>query len=153
MNVRDRWRIKLQKMNQCNSRLAREKFVRSNPRKGHVWSTWLETKESHQAVKFASVSWEGPSRKVLAKHIVWKKVKLLYQIPQLLPLHLYILERFIAQTLTTPDLSVEILVLLRSIGRSHLVANAIGLNCGIRKAREVKTPRSSLVVGAWRAQV
>ena len=44
----------------------------------------------------------------------------------------------------------EILVLLGSIGRSHSLADAIGLNCGIRKVREDKTP---LVVGAWRAQV
>ena len=47
----------------------------------------------------------------------------------------------------------EILVLLRSIGKSHLVADAIELNCGIWKAREDKTPKSPLVAGAWRAQV
>ena len=34
----------------------------------------------------------------------------------------------------------------------HL-ANEIGLNCGIRRARENKVPRSQLVAGAWRAQV
>ena len=44
----------------------------------------------------------------------------------------------------------EILVLLGSIGRSHLVADAIGLNCGIWKAKEDKTLRSPWVVGAWR---
>ena len=33
------------------------------------------------------------------------------------------------------------------------MANAIGLNCGIRKASEDKTLRSLLLVGAWRAQV
>ena len=115
-----------------------------------MWSTWLEAKESHQAVKFASVSQGGPSHEVLTKHSVWQKVKLFYQIlyphykyshypqiimsafqrknpskytwgleifiptiiytfpygcPQLLPLYLYILERFITQTLTTPYLS------------------------------------------------
>ena len=32
-------------------------------------------------------------------------------------------------------------------------ADAIGLNCGIWKAKEDKTPRSPLVAGAWRAQV
>ena len=42
---------------------------------------------------------------------------------------------------------------LGSIGKSHLVADAIGLNCGIRKASEDKISRSLLVVGAWRAQV
>ena len=31
--------------------------------------------------------------------------------------------------------------------------DAIGLNCGIQKVREGKTPRNLLVVGAWRAQV
>ena len=31
--------------------------------------------------------------------------------------------------------------------------DAIVLNCGIWKASEDKTPRSPLVVGAWRAQV
>ena len=35
----------------------------------------------------------------------------------------------------------------------HSLANAIGLNCWIRKAREDKAPRSQLVGGAWRAQV
>ena len=33
------------------------------------------------------------------------------------------------------------------------MADAIELNCEIQKDREDKTPRSSLVVGAWRAQV
>ena len=36
---------------------------------------------------------------------------------------------------------------------SHLVADAIELNCGIRKAREDKTLLSPLVAGAWKAQV
>ena len=47
----------------------------------------------------------------------------------------------------------EVLVLLGSIGMSHLMADAIGLNCWTWKAKEDKTPRSSLVTGAWRAQV
>jgi len=38
-------------------------------------------------------------------------------------------------------------MVLGSIGRSHLVANVIGLNCGIWKAREGKTPKSPLVAG------
>ena len=50
-------------------------------------------------------------------------------------------------------MSSEILVLLGSIGRSYLLADAIRLNCGIQKAREDKVPRSQLVTGAWRAQV
>ena len=33
------------------------------------------------------------------------------------------------------------------------MADAIVLNCGIRKVREDKTLRSLLVAGAWRAQV
>ena len=44
----------------------------------------------------------------------------------------------------------EILVLLGSIGMSHSLADAIALNCGIRKVREDKTPRSPSVVGVWR---
>ena len=152
MSVRDWWRIKLQKMNQCNLWLARENLARSNLRKGHVWSTWLEVEELRQVVKFASVSCEGSSCEVPTKHSFWQKVKLLYQIlyphykyphypwivrsafqrenpskytwelevvipiiiytfpcgfPRLLPLHLYILESFIAQILTTPNLSVK----------------------------------------------
>ena len=47
----------------------------------------------------------------------------------------------------------EILVLLGSIGKSHSLADAIKLNCEIRKVREDKTPRSPLVARAWRAQV
>ena len=47
----------------------------------------------------------------------------------------------------------EVLLLLGSIGMRHLVADAIELNCGIRKAREDKTPKSPLIAGAWRAQV
>ena len=31
------------------------------------------------------------------------------------------------------------------------MANAIGLNCGIRKASEDKTPRNPIVAGAWKA--
>ena len=44
-------------------------------------------------------------------------------------------------------------MLLGSIGRSHLMVDAIGLNCGIQKVSEDKTMRSPLVVGVWRAQV
>ena len=47
----------------------------------------------------------------------------------------------------------EVLVLLGSIERSHLVADAIGLDCGIQKASEDRISRSLLVVGAWTAQV
>ena len=47
----------------------------------------------------------------------------------------------------------EILVLLGSIGRSHSLADAIGLNYEIWKVREDKTPRSPLVAGAQMAQV
>ena len=51
------------------------------------------------------------------------------------------------------SVSSEILVLLGSIGRSHLLVDAIGLNYGIQKVREDKTPRSPLVEGVWRDQV
>jgi len=44
-------------------------------------------------------------------------------------------------------------VLLGSIGRSHSLVDAIGLNYEIPKAREDKASRSQLVAGAWRAQV
>ena len=139
-------------MNQHNSWLTYEKLARSNPRKGHVWSTWLEAEESRWAVKFVSFSRWGPSREVPVKYSVWQKDKVFYQIlyphykyshylqilrsvfqrenlnkynwelesiiptiiytfpcgfPQLLPLNLYILERLIVQTLTTPYLSVK----------------------------------------------
>ena len=47
----------------------------------------------------------------------------------------------------------EVLVLLGSIEMSHLMADAIGLDYGIQKAIEDKTPRSLLVVGAWTVQV
>ena len=80
MSVRDWWRIKLQKVNQCNLRLAHKYLARSNPWKGHLWSTWLEAEKSCQAIKFVSVSWEGPSCKVPVKHSVWQKVMLFYQI-------------------------------------------------------------------------
>ena len=36
---------------------------------------------------------------------------------------------------------------------SHSLADAIRLNCEIRKTREDKVPRSQLVEGAWKAQV
>ena len=72
----------------------------------------------------------------------------------LLPLHLYILERFLAQTLTTPNLSVE-----WNFGAAgkHLKEPFSGgcnrVELRIWKAREDKTPRSLLVAGAGRAQV
>ena len=126
--------------------------MRSNPQKGHMWSTWLEAEESRQAVKFVTVSREGPSREVLVKLSAWQKDKLLYHIlypyykyphypwivrsalqrenpsiytweleiviptiiyifpygfPQLLPLYLKIPESLLAQTLSTPILSIK----------------------------------------------
>ena len=44
-------------------------------------------------------------------------------------------------------------MLLGSIRRSQLLADANGLNCVIRRAREDKALSSQLVVRAWRAQV
>ena len=48
--------------------------MRSNPRNGHVWSTWLEDEESCQVVFFTTISWEGPTRDGLAKVSIWQKV-------------------------------------------------------------------------------
>ena len=104
------------------------------------------------ACHFTSTSRERSSREVPAKHFIWQKDKVFFQIlcphykypyypwivrsafqrenpskytweleiviptiiytfpfgiPLLLPLHLYILERFLAQTLTTSNLSVK----------------------------------------------
>ena len=63
------------------------------------------------------------------------------------------LERFLAQTLTTPNLSVE--SSFGTFGKhwNNLVADAIGLKSEIQKTSEDKTPRSPLVVGVWRVQV
>ena len=47
----------------------------------------------------------------------------------------------------------QVLVPLGSIGRSHLVADAIGLKSEIQKTSEDKTPKSPLVAGVWRVQV
>ena len=44
-------------------------------------------------------------------------------------------------------------MLLGSIGKNHSLADAIGLNCGIRKVKEGNALRSQMVVGVWRAQV
>ena len=61
-----------------------------------------------------------------------------YDFSQLLPLNLQILERLIAQTLTTPILIVkcEVLVLLESIRRSHLFRG-----CDIAKLRDPERQR------------
>ena len=44
-------------------------------------------------------------------------------------------------------------MLLGSIGKSHSLVDAKGLNCGMRKVKEDKVLRSQLVAKAWRAQV
>ena len=117
-----------------------------------MWRTWLEAKELCQIVKFVSTLRERLFRELPAKHFVWQKDKVLYQIlylhytyphyPRnvrsafqrenlnkntweleiiiptiiyifslgfllLLLLHLYLLERFLTQILTTPNMSVE----------------------------------------------
>ena len=71
---------------------------------------------------------------------------------QLLPLHFYILERLIAQTLTTPILSVK--WGFGAIGKHWKKASFGRCNrayCGIRRARQNTVPRSLVGVGAWRA--
>ena len=73
--------------------------------------------------------------------------------PQLLPLHIQILKRLIAQTLTTPILSGKWgFGAVRKHWKKPFVW-WIGLNCVIRKDREDKASSSQLVTRAWRAQV
>ena len=148
MSVRNRWRIKFQKMNQCNLRLAREKQPAKRPHVKHTTGSWR--------VMLSCQVCECLARKAIPRStretFCLAKVKLLYQIlylhykyphylwivkgafqrensskytwelkiviptiiytfscgfPQLLFLHLYILERLLAQTLTTLILSVK----------------------------------------------
>ena len=74
--------------------------------------------------------------------------------PLLLPLHLYILERFLAQILTSPNLSVE-----SSFGafgkhwKEPFSGRCNQVELRDSKIKEDKTLRSSLVVRAWRIQV
>ena len=70
--------------------------------------------------------------------------------PQLLPLHFHIIERLIAQTLTTPILSVKWgfgaagkYWKKLSFGRCNQVY------CGIRRARQDTVLRSLVGVGVW----
>ena len=73
--------------------------------------------------------------------------------PHLLPLHIQILEKLTAQTLTTPILSGKWgFGAVRKHWKKPFVW-WIGLNCVIRKDREDKASSSQLVTRAWRAQV
>ena len=99
---------------------------------------------------------ENPSKYTWELEIVIPTIVYTFPLgfPLLLPLHLYILERFLAQTLTAPNLSVE-----WSFGTAgkHLKEPFSGgcnrVELRIWKAREDKTPRSLLVAGAGRAHV
>ena len=74
--------------------------------------------------------------------------------PQLLPLNFQIFERLIAQTLTTPILSVK--WGFGAAGKNRKKPSFSGCNrayCGIQRARQDKVPRSLVGVGACRAQV
>ena len=73
---------------------------------------------------------------------------------QLIPLHFYILEKLIAQTFTTPILSVK--WGFDAAGK-HWKKPDFG-ECnrayyGIQRARQDTIPRSLVRVGAWKAQV
>ena len=72
--------------------------------------------------------------------------------PQLLPLHFYILERLIAQTLTTPILSVKWGF---GAARRHWKKPSFGgcnrAYCGIQRVRQDTVSRSLVGVRAWRA--
>ena len=61
--------------------------MRSNPQKGHVWSIWLENEELCQAVNFATVSREGPTRKGPTKVSIWQKI--VFALPSLYPHYIY----------------------------------------------------------------
>ena len=71
---------------------------------------------------------------------------------QLLPLHFYILERLIVQTLTTPILSVKWGF---GAARKHWKKPSLGkynqAYYGIQRARQDTVPSSLVGVGAWRA--
>ena len=93
-------------------------------------------------------------------HYPWKKEivipTILYTIhcgfPQLLPLHFQILERLIAQTLTTPILSVK--WGFGAIGKHWKKASFGRCNrayCGIWKAKQDMVPRSLVGVRVWRS--
>jgi len=74
--------------------------------------------------------------------------------PLLLPLHLYIIERILAQALTTPNLSVKWgFCVVGKYWKEPFSGRCNQAELQIRKAREDKTPRSLLVAEAWRAQV
>ena len=92
---------------------------------------------------------------------IFESVRLLYSqfstqsimvFPQLLPFHFYILERLIAQTLTTPLLSVN--WGFGAVGKHWKKLSFGGCNrayCRIRRARQDTVSRSLVRVGAWRA--
>ena len=74
--------------------------------------------------------------------------------PHLLPLHFHILDRLIAQTLTTPILSVK--WGFGTSGKHWKKTSFGGCNqayCKIQRARQDTVLRSLVGVGAWRAYV
>ena len=149
MNVRDWWRIKLQKLNKWISRLACDCLARSNPRKeprvehmtgrwkvklGWIFCNCLVSKANPRNFLFGKkLCFALPSlypyyiyshypqivmsafRRENPKKYTWELEivipTIIYTFPcgfsQLLPLHLYILERLQAQTFITHILSVK----------------------------------------------
>ena len=96
---------------------------------------------------------ENPSHNLWELEIVIPTI--LYTIhcgfPQLHYLHFQILERLIAQTLTTPILSVK--WGFDAAGKYWKKPSFGGCNwayCGIRKTRQDMVPRNLVGVGAWR---
>ena len=74
--------------------------------------------------------------------------------PQLLPLHIEILERDSPNTYHTHfECKVRFWSCWKALEEAICLVDAIGLNCVIRRAREDKASLSKLVAGAWRAQV
>ena len=72
--------------------------------------------------------------------------------PQLLPLHFYILERLIAQILTTPILSVKWgFSAAGKYWKKPSFGRCNRANCKIWKVRQDTVPRNLVGVGAWRA--
>ena len=75
--------------------------------------------------------------------------------PQLLPLHIQILERLIATNTyhTHPECKGRFWCYWEALEEAICFMDAIGLNCMIRRAREDKALLSQLVARVWRAQV
>ena len=127
MSVRDQWKIKLQKMNKWVSRLACEKQPTKKPHVKHMTRRWRvvpgcnfhdwfagkanpqRTCESLCLAKSYVFQRENPRKYTWELEIIIPTIIYTFPciFPLLLPLHIQIIERLIAQTLTTPNLSVK----------------------------------------------